>query len=479
MKKYLKRALCIALTIVLTFGILYYLNAVLVLKRTDGITTMQNLYAQEPNTVDVLLLGSSHCGMNLDTEQLWREYGIAGYALWGSVQPFWNTYYFLLEALKTQTPQAVVLETYLASQDFEYASEARQVTNTAGMHYNLNRWRAVCASAPKERTLDLFLGLPLYHQRYQELTKDDFFHFPWSENLIADKGTDSRYGSGAYALTDVSHITQTAPIHPKEEKYLRMIIETCQERQIPILLITTPSANREAEQPYYNSVALIAHEYGVQYCNYNLLDADTGLAPQDYWLDGHVNTNGARKISSHLGRLLQEDYQVSDRRSDPLYDSWNENAIQIQNAYLKQITQTADYFNELTRSGKSVIVVKRRSWEITPQYEALISQFSGVGISEEALRAEADGCWLLSNTQAGSAEEQSFQDALCSFSFDGHTFTVDYLYKTGISFDTKTLYQRDTPGVFCIVYDPNTQTCIDMVTFLASDGFDIRHIALE
>lgn len=109
-KKTIRRGTCIVLVILMLSSALWYTNEVLRIKRTDGVTTMQGLYAQKDNTVDVLLLGSSHAGMNLDASVLWSEYGIASYCPWGSIQPFWNSYYSLIEALKTQNPKVVVLK---------------------------------------------------------------------------------------------------------------------------------------------------------------------------------------------------------------------------------------------------------------------------------------------------------------------------------------------------------------------------------
>ena len=192
--KYIKRIISIFVFLTILASLLYYINGVLLIKRNDGLTPMQNFYVQEENTIDVLLLGSSHTGMNLDTEVLWNEYGISSYALWGSMQPFWNTYYFLMEALKTQTPKVIILDVYAATFDFEYSDEARQLTNVGGMNLSLNKWNAIKASAPRERWFDLLTGFPLYHSRYNEITQDDFQHFPWSENLIDNKGTSYRYG---------------------------------------------------------------------------------------------------------------------------------------------------------------------------------------------------------------------------------------------------------------------------------------------
>lgn len=56
----------------------------------------------------------------------------------------------------------------------------------------------------------------------------------------------------------------------KEEKYLSQIIELCKEKKAPLVFVTTPTAHREDEQPYYNTVS-------------DIFD--------DYWTDNaHVNT---------------------------------------------------------------------------------------------------------------------------------------------------------------------------------------------
>ena len=57
MKKYLSRIICVLLVIALAIGGLWYVNGVLIMKRSDGILTMQDFYAQPDGTVDVLLVG--------------------------------------------------------------------------------------------------------------------------------------------------------------------------------------------------------------------------------------------------------------------------------------------------------------------------------------------------------------------------------------------------------------------------------------
>ena len=85
---------------------------VLDFKYLDSIFKIDSFYKLEDNTVDVLTIGSSHAYQGINTAVLWSEYGIASFNLCGAAQPIWNTYYYLEEALKTQTPKVIILDTY-------------------------------------------------------------------------------------------------------------------------------------------------------------------------------------------------------------------------------------------------------------------------------------------------------------------------------------------------------------------------------
>ena len=75
------------------------INRVFKMKYGDGIYSLTKFYEQKKDSVDVLVLGSSHAFENINTGTLWDEYGMASYVLGGSRQPSWNTYYYLKEAL--------------------------------------------------------------------------------------------------------------------------------------------------------------------------------------------------------------------------------------------------------------------------------------------------------------------------------------------------------------------------------------------
>ena len=86
----------------LAAGLLWKLNDVFSLKQKDGIVPMELFYEQEPGTVDVMFYGSSHTYSDINPAVLWEQEGISSYDLAGSLQPLWNTYYYMKESLKYQ-----------------------------------------------------------------------------------------------------------------------------------------------------------------------------------------------------------------------------------------------------------------------------------------------------------------------------------------------------------------------------------------
>ena len=325
-KKRIKYIIYILCTLMAAGLILSVVNRILLVKREDGITETIQFYAQDKNTIDLLVVGSSHAGMNLDAGTFWNERGISSFMLWGSIQPFWNSYYMLKEALKTQQPKVVMLEVFAASSFYDYSDDERKIVNTAGMKPSLNKVQAVMASTPKSKWLSLLFGYPSYHDRYKELGEKDFIYFPWSEGLKNQKGTAVRPESGDITVEDCTDITWSEELHPKSEKYLRKIIEYCQKNDVELVLFATPLANRRDMQPFFNRVAEIADEYGVRFYNLNVMDEQTGYTGDCMWNDGqHLNMKGAHLISSWLACEMDELYDLPDHRGDEKYDSWQIN----------------------------------------------------------------------------------------------------------------------------------------------------------
>jgi len=469
MKTYVKRALCIVLCIAIAIGGLWYMDRVLKMKRVDGILSMQNFYAQPEGSVDVLLVGNSHSGINVDTATLWKEYGIASYNLWGGVQPLWNSYHFIVEALKYQTPKVIALEITAAISDYEYSEDQNQIKNTVGMKLSKNKLEAVKVSAPKDKWLNLMLGFPMYHNRFDELSYDDFANFPWSDGLENFKGSYLLYGVGSYEFESAEGVTECREIMYKQEEYLMKIIDLCKEKNIPLLLFKSTALERKDAQEIFNTVSVIAEENGLNFLNMNLLDEEVGITPADYSTDRHMNGSGARKVARYMGAYLQENYDVPDRRGEAGFESWDVNAAVVDNDYLCEIDDTADYFDELAYSGKQVVIVKNQPSESNESYNEFIKQFEKLGVDAEVMSTALAGgqkTWCSSGA-ASIVDGQSY-----SYDLGGKMLNVNFEYLDVVFGNEKLLY-FGTADFVVLVYDPVTGTVVDTPMFMFANGYDV------
>lgn len=451
------------------------LNETLMQKKDEytGPFLIKSYYKQPQETIDVLLMGNSGVGVNLSCEELWKDYGLSSYALWGYAAPFWNSYYYLKEAVKVNKPKILVLEVATVASTYEYQDEVPQYSNTIGIRNLINRIQAVQVSAPQDRWGDLVFGFPVYHTRFSELTRDDFSYYFWNTDLENEKGEATlQYLSSHLSLDDVSKITEVRHINQKQEKYLRKMIEYCQEENIQVILVKTPLPNRVPNQPYYNAVSEIANEYEIPFINFNLLDKECGLEEDDFYADNHhLNKNGARKVSSYLGKYIMSNYTILDHRGDENYRSWDIFASNKQNEYLRLITEADDYFTELARDGKTAIIMKRGNLMNSEEYDTFLLKTATTGFDLSFLEEEGDVCYLVNP----SSRQKYDCTQNCSLSIGNMNVSIDFVHSGAVSIGGNEVYSLPRSGVVCMVYDSISKEIVDTTVF----SEDMQYIAVH
>lgn len=333
-------------------------------KYGDGILNIEYLYAQEEDSIDVMFLGSSHVFENINTGVLFEDYGVASYVLAGSVQPFWNTYYYLTEALKTQTPKLIVLEGFAATQNYDYSRYDAIIKNNFGFKNPVTRIESLKVSSPQEDFLDYLFGYRYWHSRYNDINESDFSEYYTKPIYAYYKGFGINWETMSFEMPDVDSVNGKSPISKKQEKYFRMIIELCQEKNIPIMVIVSPYVLSAKEQQNYNYLQSITEEYGVPFINYNSsqkytemgLDFSTGMAD-----DGHLNYIGNIKYTKYIAEDILNTFDLPDRRSNPNYDSWKMNSKDIsertEDFYLSKSTDTHDFIDRLKNNEDHICYI--------------------------------------------------------------------------------------------------------------------------
>ena len=373
------------------FVSLYFvLDRILLLKSEDGIVQMQAYYKQPAGSVDALFVGSSHIFCHINTGVLWDEYGISGFDLAGAEQPFWNSYYYIREAMKSQAPKVIILDiTTPGIRPIDYQPENWFITNTYGIKRNYNRYGAIKASSLPQSFGRLLIPLNSTHGRYVELTEEDFINYDDSADY---KGFDPRETTVAFERPDISGVTERGELSEKEEKYLRMIIEYVKHEGVPLLLFSSPYIVTAEEQAKYNTIFDIADEYGIPYLDGNKLYDEMGFDFENDFAEVlHLNRSGNEKLSRYIGRFLKDNYGLPDHRGDPRYISWNNDAArQRQDTWdykLKQAMAGEDaqeYLKLLDNSNYVIFCTVEPGYEGLSE-KSLLFLLKPLGLSEEML----------------------------------------------------------------------------------------------
>lgn len=389
--------------LIILFILLGEFQRVFSFKYTDGIYTWNTFYELKEKSIDVLCLGSSHIFENVNTGILWEEYGIASYDLCGSMQPLWNSYYFMKEALKTQEPEVIVLDVYGAVQKDEYMDSSRIIKNNYGIKISEDKIESIKTSAPKDTWIDYFLEYPTYHSRYEDINESDFREHLGLANFQYWKG----YGLNT-AITpmkkpeDIANVKSVGEISEKTEKYLRKIIDLSKEKKIPLCLISTPYILSMEDQKIYNRVAQIAEQQNVPFINFNLLYDEIGL---DFDLDfadtSHLNHNGNPKFSRYLADYLKNHYKISDRRGNAEYGSYEIMAKDcrqnIYNQELKEIQDIGTYLNKMQNENYIIIYSISGNYKDMKNYDAVKNELIKYNVNLDS--AQGDAVWVIQNQE--------------------------------------------------------------------------------
>ncbi len=466
MKNTLVRITCFLLILIL---VLCYADKVFKVKYGDGIYDMTTFYKLDDNTVDVLILGSSHAFENINTGTLWEEYGISSYILGGSIQPLWNTYYYLKEALKTQTPELIVLEGYCTIQNQEFIDDSRIIKNTYGLKWSPDKLAAIKISAPEERWHEFIPEYIQYHTRYTELSKPDFCGEKANPLYYDWKGFGCNMTTTPLEAKDVSGVTARTPLYEKVETYYRKTIELAKERDIPVIVLISPYAGiSEGHKALYNTASDIAAEYNVDFLDANSYLHEIGI---DYAGDAadtsHLNYRGNQKFSHFLGNYLKNHYEISDRRGDPAFQSWQRNcdyiAQQIRNQELRESQELSGITDRLSDQNYLLFIsldgnCTAGDERLQPFYASLgivgDSAYGGIYYRDNAASGTEDLLWY---SQFGAAEKY--------WDLTAHDLCMKRIPDAGVYTNHITVdnteYKKTENGVNVVVYDLVTQSVAD------------------
>lgn len=274
-------------------------------------------YYDEVKDHDVMFIGDCEVYENFSPITLWEKYGITSYIRGSAQQLIWQSYYLLEETLKYEKPKVVVFNV-LSMKYNEPQKEAYNRLTLDGMKLSMSKINDIKASMMEDESFISYI-FPIfrYHARWSKLNSDDFKYM---------FGKDKVSHNGFLMRTDVKPVT----VIPKGKvlgdyrfgensyDYLDRITNLCKENNIKLILIKAPSTYPYWYDEWDTQMVNYAKENNLTYINFlNLVD-DIGIDFNEDTYDGglHLNLYGAEKLSDYFGKILSEDFQIPDQRTD-------------------------------------------------------------------------------------------------------------------------------------------------------------------
>lgn len=245
----------------------------------------------------------------------------------GSEQTLSLSYWYLKESLKTQKPQAVVLE---ASGLFFFGPYQNFTQFNVGfMPFGLNKLGAIFTAAEPELRFPLLFDLSLYHTRWKEVEWNDIRRALSPLRPDALKGHTAIDGiqPGATFSPSVGGQDVSGDNYLYNLSWLQKSVELCVAEGIIPIVVFNPTFGRCSEQDYAK-VAGDIQALSPEVRFYNLAAAleDIGLDGDRHFYDGaHLNQDGAAIYATWLARLFREDIGLTPMaQTAENTDAWEE-----------------------------------------------------------------------------------------------------------------------------------------------------------
>lgn len=316
-----KKFIIIIISICLILTTFFLLQNLLMPKYVSEIpegSLIAEYYNEDVYDHNVVFIGDCEVYENFSPITLWEKYGIKSYIRGSAQQLIWQSYYLMEETLTYEKPDVIVFNVLSLKYD-EPQNEAYNRLNLDGMKWSLSKWNAIWASmTEKESIIDYVFPLLRYHERWKELTSEDFQYLFQEKPQLSHNGFLMRVDE-----LGVGTIPEAQPLANYQfsdicYEYLDKMVELCRDNEVELVLIKAPSLYPTWYDEWDEQMVKYAQNNDIAYINFlNYID-EIGLDYQHDTYDAglHLNLSGAEKLSEFFGKYLVKNYHIEDSRQD-------------------------------------------------------------------------------------------------------------------------------------------------------------------
>lgn len=303
----------------------------------DTSRKVSGFYALQENSLDVLFMGTSHTYYGFNPSVIYENTGLNSYVFAGECQPIGVTYHYLIEALKTQKPQLIVLDVFaLLPQADACQTDGIIKVNLEDLKFSQNKVEAL-KLIEKEDLIQNVLDISIYKERWNQMTLEDLM-YPLENHFNENFGYTEGYPVNEPLYVREMYFTNEKEMPDREElAYLYKIFELVKENDMDLLLVKTPYYESYEEYTITNYIFQEAEEAGFNTLNFNQYYDELDFVfdrDGDVW---HCNVRGSWKITNMLSDFIFENYNVSISENQ-YADEYHEQYIKtIQNMFWSEL----------------------------------------------------------------------------------------------------------------------------------------------
>jgi len=278
-------------------------------KRTSYGATWGSYLKEPKDSIDVMFYGSSLIYCDVVPSIIYSRSGITSYIMGGPEQTIPITYYYMKEALRTQSPKLVFVEVTGMFYEKYYSSTN---INVQFMPKSINRLSATMEAVSPEYWESLLFSV-----------------YDYKDNQETDLTSYSVYGTDINAgytfLSGIEkqdewvyrHVTFNEDEYMRNLEYLSKISDLCRQEEIELVFFIAPSFSR-VEPSYLNRLSLDISALGyASYSDHNILYPQDDIDKSSHFFDIlHFNCYGAKKYSEFLSELFVSEYGLSETEGE-------------------------------------------------------------------------------------------------------------------------------------------------------------------
>lgn len=483
-------------------------------------------YAEEKNSIDVIVLGTSHMAYGFSPMEVYENFGIKSYNLATSVQPIQSSYYIIKEALKYQNPKVICLDAsslFLSVQD---STKWRFILDQMPLSINKSDYAVTIERKFNNQSyISAILPTYRYHERWKELTKEDFSSFYrnthffnkgyymcpaqtvgtasidsmneiMDDMLARDKQWTYEYIQEKYQEETDESPLYTAELMDNNIEWLLKIRDLCTDAQVEFMLVKIPTVHspllyesawtRERSQ----KVKALSDEFGLQFLDL-LYDLDIGINWETDTADGgsHLNLLGSQKVSSCLAQYWMEHYSLKGVKDI----NWEKDLATYRKmreiALLQMEEELSAYLQKLTadQTDKAIfLATKENIAELLEKEE--IQLLTQLGLHLNMIQIDPTECTFGAIIINGKVVYEGYSNRQVIHNGELEESKVEYNIESyghyvssaaKISIDGKN-YALDGTGIKIVVYDTKRHLILDSVNFdLYGMGHRINEKSIE